>query len=107
MNEKLISDHQITISPYLPLLCLREVGVVPRDDAEDPDREGPLGGVSGGPGGGEERCDFLGGLSGGIGCSTTADSPGRGGNGSRADARGIAMAAATASGLYILARSFR
>ena len=97
----------MTISPYLPLLCLRDVGVVPRDDADDPDREGPLGGVSGGPGGGgEDRCDFLGGLSGGIGCSTT-DSPGRGGSGSRADARGVAMAAATASGLYILARSFR
>ena len=86
---------------HLPLLCLRDVGVVPLDDADDPDREGPLGGVSGG--GGDDRCGFLGGLSGGIDCS--ADSPGRGGSGSTA-AAGV-DAAATASGLYILARSFR
>ena len=75
---------------------------MPRDDADDPDLEGPLGGVSGGPGGGEERCGFFGGLSGGIDCST--DSPGRGGSGSTAAA---GVDAATASGLYILARSFR
>ena len=89
---------------HLPLLCLRDVGVVPRDDADDPDREGPLGGVSGGGGCGEDRCGFLGGLSGGIDCS--ADSPGRGGSGSTA-AAGVGAATDTASGLYILARSFR
>ena len=93
------------MSSHLPLLCLRDVGVVPRDDADDPDREGPLGGVSGGGGGGEDRCGFLGGLSGGIDCSP--DSPGRGGSGSTAAAGVDAAAADTASGLYILARSFR
>ena len=101
---RFVTDHACV--SYLPLLCLRDVGVVPRDDADDPDREGPLGGVSGGPGGpgggGEERCGFFGGLSGGIDCST--DSPGRGGSGSTAAA---GVDDATASGLYILARSFR
>ena len=86
---------------YLPLLCLRDVGVGPRDEADDPEREGPLGGVSGG---GEDRCGFLGGRSGGSG-ACSEDSPGRGGSGSAAAA--VAVEEGDASGLYILARSFR